>query len=142
MTVTSISAPSDLLTPPKAAWAKNLLYLWERRQVLQRVGIAALLLSTIIAFTLPKHYQSSTNLMPPDQQGSGTALLAALAGRAGGTAGSGLGMLASGLLGTKSNGELYMDLLQSGTVTGNLANRFHLQHVYKKKYMKDTLKKL
>jgi uncharacterized protein involved in exopolysaccharide biosynthesis len=142
MTVTSISAPADLLTPPKAAWAKNLLYLWERRQVLQRVGIAALLLSTIIAFTLPKHYQSSTNLMPPDQQGSGTALLAALAGRAGGTAGSGLGMLASGLLGTKSNGELYMDLLQSGTVTGNLANRFHLQHVYKKKYMKDTLKKL
>src|SRR6185437_5086734 len=73
---------------------------------------------------------------------SGTAMLAALAGRTGGAEGSGLGMLASGLLGAKSNGELYMDLLQSGTVTGNLASRFHLQQVYKKKYMKDTLKKL
>jgi capsule polysaccharide export protein KpsE/RkpR len=80
--------------------------------------------------------------MPPDQQGSGTAMLAALASRTGGAEGSGLGMLASGLLGAKSNGELYMDLLQSGTVTGNLASRFHLQRVYKKKYMKDTLKKL
>jgi len=80
--------------------------------------------------------------MPPDQQGSGTALLAALAGRAGGTAGSGLGMLASGLLGGKSNGELYIDLLHSGTVTGDLADRFHLQQVYRTRYMKDTLKKL
>lgn len=69
-------------------------------------------------------------------------MLAALAGRAGGVAGNGLGMVASGLLGAKNNGELYMDLLQSGTVTGDLANRFHLQHVYKTKYMKDTVKRL
>jgi capsule polysaccharide export protein KpsE/RkpR len=80
--------------------------------------------------------------MPPDQQGSGAAMLAALAGRAGGAAGGSLGMLASGLLGAKSNGELYIDLLHSGTVTGALADRFHLQQVYKTKYMKDTLKKL
>jgi uncharacterized protein involved in exopolysaccharide biosynthesis len=142
MTATSISAPADRTTPLKAVWARNLLYLCERRRTLQRVGIVAFLLSTIIAFTLPKHYQSATNLMPPDQQGSGTAMLAALAGRAGGAAGSSLGMLAGGLLGAKSNGELYIDLLHSGTVTGALADRFHLQQVYKTKYMKDTLKKL
>jgi uncharacterized protein involved in exopolysaccharide biosynthesis len=142
MTATSISISADRAAPPKAAWAKNLLYLWERRRRLQRIGIVAFILSMIIAFTLPKQYQSSTNLMPPDQQGSGTALLAALAGRAGGSAGGGLGMLASGLLGAKSNGELYIDLLHSGTVTGALADRFHLQQVYKTKYMKDTLKKL
>jgi len=142
MTTMPVSSRAERTAAPKAAWARNLLYLWERRRTLQRVGIVALLLSTIIAFTLPKHYQSSTNLMPPDQQGNGAAMLAALAGRTGGAEGSGLGMLASGLLGAKSNGELYMDLLQSGTVTGNLASRFHLQRVYKKKYMKDTLKKL
>ncbi len=142
MTASSVPIPANSTAPPTAAWAKNLLYLWEHRRMLQRIGIAAFILSTIVAFTLPKRYQSSTNLMPPDQQGDGTALLAAVAGRAGGTAGSGLGMLASGLLGAKSNGELYMDLLQSGAVTGNLANRFHLQHVYKTKYMKDTLKRL
>lgn len=142
MTTMPVSSSAERTAAPTAAWARNVLYLWERRRTLQRVGIVALLLSTIIAFTLPKHYQSSTNLMPPDQQGSGAAMLAALAGRTGGAEGSGLGMLASGLLGAKSNGELYMDLLQSGTVTGNLASRFHLQRVYKKKYMKDTLKKL
>ena len=142
MTAASISAPADRIAPPKAAWARNLLYLWERRRTLLRVGIIALLVSTIVAFTIPKHYQSSTNLMPPNQQGSGTALLAALAGRAGGAAGSGLGLLASGLLGGKSSGDLYIDLLRSGTVTGDLADRFHLQKVYRTRYMKDTLKKL
>jgi capsule polysaccharide export protein KpsE/RkpR len=35
-----------------------------------------------------------------------------------------------------------MDLLRSGTVKGALADRFHLQTVYGKKYMQDTLKKL
>jgi len=142
MTASSMSTPTNSTAPPTAAWAKNLLYRWERRRTLQKVGIVALLFSTVIAFTLPKRYQSSTNLMPPDQQGSGAAMLAALAGRAGGVAGNGLGMVASGLLGAKNNGELYMDLLQSGTVTGDLANRFHLQPVYKTKYMKDTVKRL
>lgn len=141
MTSTSTPVSAVSTTPPQAAWAKNILYMWERRRTLKRIGVVAFILSTIIAFTLPKQYQSSTNIMPPDQQG-GTAMLAALAGRVGGSAGSGLGMLASGLLGTKSNGDLYIDLLSSGTVTGDLADRFHLQHVYKTKYMKDTLKKL
>jgi uncharacterized protein involved in exopolysaccharide biosynthesis len=125
---------------PEAAWAKNLLYLWERRGTLKRVAIGAFVLSTIVAFALPKRYESSTNLMPPEQQGGGAALLAALAGRGGGA--GGLGMLASGLLGVKSSGDLYIDLLHSGTVTGSLADRFHLQQVYKTRYMKDTLKKL
>ncbi len=136
------SPSSSASTSPQAAWARNLLYLWERRGTLQRVGIAAFFLSTLIAFSLPKQYESTTNLMPPDQQGGGAALLAALAGRVGGSAGGGLGMLASGLLGAKSNGELYIDLLRSGTVTGALADRYHLQQVYKTKFMKDTLKKL
>jgi uncharacterized protein involved in exopolysaccharide biosynthesis len=42
----------------------------------------------------------------------------------------------------KSNGELYMDLLHSGSVTGSLVDRFHLQQVYKTRYMKSTLKRL
>ena len=123
-----------------SAWARNVHYLWERRRTLRTIAIASLVLSTIVAFTIPKEYESSTSLMPPDTQGGSAALLATLAGQGGGA--SGLGMLASGLLGTKSNGELYMDLLRSGTVKGTLADHFHLQQVYGKKYMQDTLKKL
>jgi uncharacterized protein involved in exopolysaccharide biosynthesis len=124
-----------------APWAKNLLYLWERRRKLMRIGVVALILSTAFAFLTPKRYESSTSLMPPDQQSSGSALLAALAGRAGGGVG-GLGMLAGGLLGVKGNGDLYIDLLHSGSVTGSLADRYHLKQVYKTRYMKDTLRRL
>jgi uncharacterized protein involved in exopolysaccharide biosynthesis len=130
------------MTAPTSAWARNILYLWHRRRTLARIAAAAFVLSTIIAFSIPKRYESSTDLMPPEQQGGSAAMLAALAGRATGSSSGGLGMLASGLLGAKSNGELYIDLLHSGTVTGALADRFHLQQVYKTRYMKDTLKKL
>jgi uncharacterized protein involved in exopolysaccharide biosynthesis len=68
-------------------------------------------------------------------------MLSMLAGRAGGATG-GLGSLASGLLGVRTNGELYMDLLHSGSVMGGLIDRFHLHDVYHTKYAKDTFKKL
>jgi uncharacterized protein involved in exopolysaccharide biosynthesis len=131
--------PLESGSSANAPWARNFLYLWERRRTLVRVGVVALILSTTLAFLTPKRYESSTSLMPPDQQSGGAALLAALTGRIGA---GGLGMLAGGLLGVKGNGDLYIDLLRSGSVTGGLANRFHLQQVYKKRYMKDTLKKL
>jgi len=138
-TTARASLPTDA---DRAPWARNLLFLWARRRTLTRVAVMALVLSTLIAFTMPKQYESGTSIMPPDQPTGATAMLAALAGRAG-TGGLGsLGGLAGGLLGAKTSGELYMDLLHSGTVTGALADRFHLQQVYGKRYMKDTLKKL
>ncbi len=125
----------------KAQWAKNLLYLWSRRRALLWVGITALILSTAYAFLVPNRYSSSTSIMPPEPQSGSAAMLAMLAGRTGGATG-GLGSLASGLLGGRTNGELYMDLLQSGSVMGGLIDRFHLQQVYHTKYAKDTFKKL
>jgi uncharacterized protein involved in exopolysaccharide biosynthesis len=125
----------------KAPWAKNLLYLWGRRRTLLRVGIVALVLSTVLAFATPERYDSGTSIMPPEQQGGSAALLSILAGRAGGTTG-GLGSLASGLLGGKTSGELYIDLLQSGSVRGGIIDRLHLQQVYHTRHTKDTIKKL
>ena len=70
--------------------------------------------------------------MPPEQQGSGGAMmLAALVGRGG--LGS-LGNLASGLLGGHTTSALFVNLLQSGTVRGNLIDRFDLKHVYRTRY--------
>jgi capsule polysaccharide export protein KpsE/RkpR len=68
-------------------------------------------------------------------------MLAALVGRSA-AAPSGLASLASGLLGGRSNGALFLDLLHSGTVSGHLIERFQLQHVYGKRYLDDTAKKL
>jgi capsule polysaccharide export protein KpsE/RkpR len=78
-------------------------------------------------------------MMPPEQQGMGTAMLAALAGKAMPGA---LGALAGGVLGMKDTGALFVELLHSGTIEGQLVDRFNLQKVYHKRYRQDTVKKL
>ncbi len=75
--------------------------------------------------------------MPPDQQGSGALMLAALASRGGLGA---LGSLAGGLLSSRTTTALFVDLLHSATVSGHLIERFQLQHVYRKRYLVDTAK--
>ena len=69
--------------------------------------------------------------MPPDQQGSGAMMLAALMGHTG--LGS-LGSLASGLFGAHPTTALFVNLLESGTVRGHLVDRFDLQRVYHSRY--------
>jgi uncharacterized protein involved in exopolysaccharide biosynthesis len=138
--IATLSRPESRAAPN---WLKNVTLLWENRRLLARVGVIALVLSTVIAFTLPKQYESSGRLMPPDQPSSGSAMLAALAGRS--LAGSSLGAfgsLAGGLLGGRTSSALYIDLLQSRTISDHLIDHFDLQHVYHKRYRVDTVKYL
>jgi uncharacterized protein involved in exopolysaccharide biosynthesis len=137
-----VTVPANGDYVPEASWARNIAYVLKRRSILKTTVIVSLIISATLAFSIPKQYKSSTSMMPPEQQGGGAELLATLAGRSAGSAGGGLGMLASGLLGAKTSGELYIDLLHSGTVTGALVDRFHLQQVYHKRYMEGTVKKL
>ena len=127
---------------PPDTWVMNISLLWDHRRLLARVAGVALLLSGVIAFVLPKQYESTTRIMPPDQQGGGgAALLAVLAGRGGGLT-SGLGGLASSLLGVRGSGSLYIDLLQSKTIEESLVDRFGLQKLYHSRYRQDALKRL
>jgi capsule polysaccharide export protein KpsE/RkpR len=112
---------------------------WDHRRLFLRVAMGAFVLSTAIAFLLPKRYESITRIMPPEQQGGGVAVLAALAGRA---APGGLGALANNLLGLRGSGSLFIDLLQSKTIGEHLVDRFDLQKLYKNHYRQDTLKRL
>ena len=121
-------------------WVIHATLLWQRRRLLARVTAIALLLSLGIAFIIPKRYESSARIMPPDQQGSGALLLAALT-RGGGALG-GLGSLAGGLAAGRPTTALFVDLLRSGTVSGHLIDRFQLQQVYHKRYRIDTAKQL
>ena len=100
----------------------------------------SLAVSLAIAFSIPKRYTSVTRIMPPEQGGSGAALLAALTSRSGGL--GELGSLAGGLLGGRTTTALFVDLLRSGTVSGQIVERFDLQHVYRKRYRVDTAKAL
>ncbi len=122
-------------------WVENASLLWLKRRTLLRTAGISLALALAIAFLLPKQYESSARIMPPSNSMGGTALVAALAGRAGGSLGS-LGALAGGLLGGGGNTALFIDLLRSGSVSGHLIDRFDLQHVYRKRYRIDTAKRL
>jgi uncharacterized protein involved in exopolysaccharide biosynthesis len=138
-TSTSLSASEQIIVAKPANWVAHATLLWQRRRLLTGVTIVALLLGLTIAFTIPKRYKSSARIMPPDQQGSGAMMLAALASRGGM---GGLGSLAGGLLSGHTSTALFVDLLHSGTVAGHLIDRFHLQQVYHTRYQVDTGKHL
>lgn len=113
--------------------------LWEGRGFLARVTLWGLVLSTVIAFLIPKRYESTTRLMPPDaQSGSGMAMMAALAGKGG----LSLNSLAGDLLGMKSSGALFTDILGSRTVEDRLIDRYALRKVYGDRYWQDARKDL
>jgi capsule polysaccharide export protein KpsE/RkpR len=136
---TPVSFAPNVVAAPD--WVRNATTLWERRRLLFRIAAVSLLLSLLIAFTLPKRYKSSAQIMPPSNSSGPTAMLAALAGRALGGA-SGLSSLAGSLLGGNNTTPLFVELLRSGTVTGHLMDRFHLQSTYHKRYRADTAKYL
>jgi len=125
--------------------------LWSERHFLKKVTFYGLALAVLVAFVLPVRYESRTRLMPPDQQsGSGLAMIAALAGRGGGSGAGGmssalggsLGGVAGDLLGLKSSGALFVDMLQGATVQDQIIGKFDLRRVYWDKYWDDARKDL
>lgn len=137
--ISSFTGTSGARSAPN--WVTNATILWEHRGLLLRVAGISLLLSLLIAFTLPKRYKSSARIMPPSGSNIGTAMLAALAGRALGGFG-GIGNLAGSLFGGNNTSALFVGLLRSGTISGHLIDQFDLQHIYRKRYRVDTAKYL
>jgi len=113
---------------------------WINRRFILRAAVAGLLLSTLIAFLIPKRFQTSTRLMPPDQGGSGMgmAMMAAASGSLGSQLGSNLGSMAGDLLGLKSSSDLFIGILQSRTVLDDVINKFDLKRVYWDRRMEDA----
>ena len=113
--------------------------LWRERQFVYRVTAIGLVLATVVAFLIPKQYESTTRLMPPDNQSNTTmAMLAAMTSKVG----AGLGSYAGSLLGVKSSGEVFVGILQSRTVQDHLVNRFDLKKAYHVKLWEDARKRL
>jgi uncharacterized protein involved in exopolysaccharide biosynthesis len=136
----SLREAEQLSANQSTHWAVRAMLLWQHRRILARVTAIALVVSLAIAFVIPKRYTATASIMPPDQQSSGAMMLAALTARAGGL--GALGGLAGGLLGQRTNTALFVNLLQSGTVSGHLIKRFDLKHVYHTRYNVDTAKHL
>ncbi|HXW14788.1 MAG TPA: GNVR domain-containing protein [Terriglobia bacterium] len=117
----------------------SLRLLWESRRFLGRMASAGLLLSTLVAFLTPSRFQSVARLMPPDNQ-SGSVITAAAAALSGGA--SGMGGMASELLGLKSTADLLVGILNSRTVEDRLIQKFDLRKVYWDRRIEDARKDL
>jgi uncharacterized protein involved in exopolysaccharide biosynthesis len=109
-----------------------------RRRFLAKSFLVGLAVGCLIAFLIHARYESTVELMPPDNQSSsGLAMLAALSGKAGA-----LGSVAGDLLGAKSSGALFVGVLSSKTVQDRISEQFDLKKVYSVKLEEDARKKL
>jgi capsule polysaccharide export protein KpsE/RkpR len=106
---------------------------------LSRAALAGLLGGVVLAFLLPKRFQATTQLMPPDGQSSSALTMAALASRSGV---GGLGDFAGDLLGLKSPGALFVGIIHSQTVADRIIGRFDLDRVYGTHLPEDARRKL
>lgn len=132
-------AGAEPLTESGTNWLEIVDLLWADRRLLYRVAAVALVAAALVAFLIPKHYESKVRIMPPDQPGGAAAIISALASKG---MPSGMGALAGSLLGAKNNGALFVDLLHSRTVQDDIVDRFDLQKVYWRRYKEDARKKL
>ncbi len=124
--------------------AADLRLIWEQRRRLSRIIAWGLAASLLIAFLIPARYESTCQLMPPDQSGN-MGILTALLGKTGASEGGsgGLAGLAGDVLGLKTSGDLFVGVLGSRTVQDDLVRKFDLRktyHVRSWKSARDTLK--
>src|SRR5215469_14486705 len=62
----------------------RLWLVWNQRRFLVRATLVGLLVGAVVAFLVPKQFQSTTQLMPPDDQSSSAvAIMAGLSARTG-----------------------------------------------------------
>ena len=89
----------------------------------------------LLAFLIPVRFESTARLMPPDNSQSGGLAMAAaaLSGSA-----SGVGGMASEMLGLKSTSEIYVAILASRTVEDKLIQQFDLRKLYGAARMEDA----
>lgn len=120
----------------------SLWLIWAHRRSLLRLAVYAVVVSTVFAFLIPARYESTTRLMPPDNQ-STSGLATALAAMSGGTGGT-LGGIAGDFLGLsgKNTSELFVGILESRTAQDKLIQQFELQKLYGDRRMTDARKDL
>jgi capsule polysaccharide export protein KpsE/RkpR len=113
--------------------------LWENRRTLGWSLVWGFVVSLVVVLLLPKGYEATAKLMPPETgSGSGAALMAALATRGAGM----LGGLAGELLGVKGNGPVFVEILESRTVADRLIDEFQLSREYHTTKIEYTRKQL
>jgi capsule polysaccharide export protein KpsE/RkpR len=124
---------------------EKLWVLWRSRRFLWGVTWKTLIASIVLAFLVPSHYKSAVRFVPGENSSSsGSNSMMGLLSKAIGNDNSslGFGLDAASLLGGKTPGAFYVEVLKSRTVQDRLINRFDLRARYRKSTYFEARKKL
>ncbi|MGZ4875857.1 MAG: GumC family protein [Candidatus Angelobacter sp.] len=130
---------------PEDRKGEKLWVLWRSRRFLWGVTWKTLVASIVLAFVVPSHYKSAVRFVPGENSSSsGSSSMMGLLSKAIGNDNSsmGLGLDAASLLGAKTPGAFYVEVLKSRTVQDRLINRFDLRARYSKSTYFEARKKL
>ena len=104
----------------------------KHKKLILGVPMIAAIVVAIYSFIIPPTYTADTQMLPPQQQSSASAMLSQL-GALGGMA---------GVAGIKNPNDTYVAMLKSRTIQDHMIKRFKLQAVYKTKSPETTRKAL
>jgi capsule polysaccharide export protein KpsE/RkpR len=130
---------------PDDGKGEKLWVLWRSRRFLWGVTWKTLIASVVLAFLVPSHYKSAVRFVPGENPStSGSSSMMGLMSKALGNENSrmGFGLDAASLLGAKTPGAFYVEVLKSRTVQDRLINRFDLRARYRKNTYFEARKKL
>jgi uncharacterized protein involved in exopolysaccharide biosynthesis len=122
---TNVETNSD---KPESFWL-YVWMVWERRPFLARCAMWGAIASVVLALLLPKEYEATTQLMPPDSEG--LSAMSMMASKVSALADNPMiGKFASEALGAKTTGALFIGVLRSRTVQDRIIDKFDLRRVY------------
>lgn len=130
---------------PEDRKGEKLWVLWRSRRFFLGVTWKTLIASIILAFLVPPHYKSAVRFVPGENSSSSgsSSMMGFLSKALGGDNSSmGFGLDAASLLGAKTPGAFYVEVLKSRTVQDRLINRFDLRARYRKSTYFEARKKL
>ena len=132
---------------PEDKKGEKLWAIWRSRRFIWGVAWKTLLASVILAFIIPAHYKSSVRFVPAENSnsnGSGGSMMGLLSKAIGASDNSsmGFGLDAASLMGAKTPGAFYVEVLKSRSVQDRLINRFDLRARYRKATYFEARKKL
>lgn len=117
--------------PESSGMAEKLTLLWRQRRFLWGVAWKTAIAAYAIAWLLPVHYEGVTKIVPGENQGSSGNLLSKLTGGGGpGGAAAGLGLDPTSVLGLKTPGAFYVEVMKSRSVQDRLIDQFDLRRRY------------
>jgi capsule polysaccharide export protein KpsE/RkpR len=136
---------SPAVPEPEDRKGEKLWVLWRSRRFLWGVTWKTLIASIVLAFVVPSHYKSAVRFVPGENSSaSGSSSMMGLLSKAigGDNSSMGFGLDPASLLGAKTPGAFYVEVLKSRTVQDRLINRFDLRTRYSQSTYFEARKKL